>query len=62
MNAQQRISEAMRRVERASMTLIEKAERLADSETYDSRRWNREYLLQAAREYALAIRHLARVS
>lgn len=43
------------------MELIEKAERYAEQTSLDSKKWQRTYLLSAARSYASAVRHLARV-
>ena len=62
MNAAQKLDKAMNRVERTGMELLERAELYAASSTSSDKRWNRIFLLSAAREYANAIRHLARTA
>lgn len=62
MNAKQKLDMAMERLEQASQTVVERAERLLEQNSHDGRKWARIYLLAAAREYGNALRHLARVS
>lgn len=62
MTPKQRLEAAMNRVEKSAMELLEFVERYDAQSSYDGRKWQRIYLLQRAREYANAVRHLARVS
>jgi hypothetical protein len=48
------------RVEYAALELIQLVEQYASAETFESKKWNRRKILEAARRYGRAIENLAR--